>query len=100
MLLLGGVVTVARRAAFMSVGWPLAHADARLAAAAGAVCLVGYGVKAYGWKLLFAPGHRPGAASLAAAGGAASITGIALPGRSTTRCGSPSCGAIAATRRA
>ena len=45
------------------------------------VYLAGYGVKAYGWKLLFAPGQRPGAASLAAAGGAASITGIALPGR-------------------
>ncbi len=80
-ILFGGVVTVLAGRHFASVGWPLAHADVDLAAAAGLVFLVGYGVKAYGWKLLFVPGQRPGAASLAAAGGMASITGIALPGR-------------------
>src|SRR5262249_46363516 len=55
--------------------------DARLVAASATIFLLAYGVKAYGWKLLFAPDQRPAAASLAAAGGAASITGIALPGR-------------------
>src|SRR4051812_7798459 len=77
----GGIVTVLAGRHFVAVGWPLDDADSRLVVASGAVFLVAYGVKAYGWKLLFLPGQRPGAASLAAAGGAASITGLALPGR-------------------
>jgi len=81
LFVVGGLVTVLVGRHFVSAGWPFAHADAELAVAAGAVFLAGYAVKAYGWKLLFAPGQRPAAASLAAAGGAASITGIALPGR-------------------
>ena len=48
---------------------------------AGLLFLVAYPVKAWGWRRLFAPHERPHTAALAAAGGAASVTGIALPGR-------------------
>jgi hypothetical protein len=81
MILIGGAVTVLAGKHFMSVGWPLKHADGWLVAASGVVFLVAYGVKAYGWKLLFLPEHRPCAGSLVVAGGAAAVTGIALPGR-------------------
>jgi Lysylphosphatidylglycerol synthase TM region len=81
MILLGAVVTALAGKHFMSVGWPLQHANTWLVAASAFVFLVAYGVKAYGWKLLFLPGERPCAGSLVVAGGAAAVTGIALPGR-------------------
>jgi uncharacterized membrane protein YbhN (UPF0104 family) len=81
MLLFGVAVTALAGRQVAGMGWPLSHADAGLAAAAGVLFLAGYGVKARGWKLLFAPHERPETASLCAAGGAACITGIALPGR-------------------
>jgi uncharacterized membrane protein YbhN (UPF0104 family) len=66
---------------FAEVGWPLAHADIRLVALSGVCFLLAYAFKAYGWHRLFAPHERPGALTLAAAGGAASVSGAALPGR-------------------
>lgn len=66
---------------FAETGWPLADADARLAAASGVCFLLAYAFKAFGWQLLFQPHERPRSMALAAAGGAASVTGAALPGR-------------------
>jgi uncharacterized membrane protein YbhN (UPF0104 family) len=66
---------------FAKSGWPLQHADVGLVAAAAALFLAAYAFKALGWRRLFAGHERPSRHALAAAGGAASITGIALPGR-------------------
>jgi hypothetical protein len=66
---------------FASAGWPLSHASPLLVALAGVLFLVAYPVKAFGWSRLFRKDERPRSSTLAAAGGAASITGIALPGR-------------------
>ena len=66
---------------FSSAGWPFAHGHPLLIAGAGLLFLLAYPVKAWGWRRLFAPGERPHTSALAAAGGAASVTGLALPGR-------------------
>jgi hypothetical protein len=66
---------------FAEKGWPLADANPRLAAAAGILFLVAFAFKAYGWQRLFVPTERPGSLALAAASGAASVSGAALPGR-------------------
>ena len=66
---------------FAAVGWPLGGADVSLVAGAGLLFVLAYGFKAFGWHRLFAPHERPRALALAAAGGAASVTGAALPGR-------------------
>ena len=66
---------------FVSNGWPLAHADPFLVVAAGALFVGAYAAKAFGWKRLFARDVRPSAPALAAATGAATVTGVALPGR-------------------
>lgn len=52
-----------------------------LVAAAVAISLVSYAVKAWAWQRLFVRGQRPAMLTLAAAGGAAAVGGIALPGR-------------------
>src|ERR687887_660740 len=66
---------------FVHSGWPLAHANPVLVVAAGFLFLAAYAFKAWGWQRLFAPNERPQALTLAAAGGAASVGGVALPGR-------------------
>src|SRR5438874_1521461 len=66
---------------FAHSGWPLANADPLLVVAAGILFLFAYAFKAWGWQRLFAEGERPQALTLAAAGGAASVGGVALPGR-------------------
>jgi uncharacterized membrane protein YbhN (UPF0104 family) len=66
---------------FAETGWPLKSADPKLVAASGLCFLLAYALKAFGWHRLFAPGERPEPMALAAAGGAASLTGAALPGR-------------------
>jgi uncharacterized membrane protein YbhN (UPF0104 family) len=66
---------------FAQSGWPLAHANPKLAAAAGLLFLAAYALKAYGWQRLFVPHERPGSLTLAAASGAACVGGVALPGR-------------------
>jgi Lysylphosphatidylglycerol synthase TM region len=82
-----GFVTIALAAAaltvlhFVNSGWPLAHADPGLVVAAAFLFLAAYAFKAWGWQRLFAPSERPQALTLAAAGGAASVGGVALPGR-------------------
>jgi len=77
-----GLVTallVARH--FASSGWPLPHADPWLLALAFAITFGSYAAKAWGWQRLFAGESRPAMLTLAAAGGAATVGGIALPGR-------------------
>jgi uncharacterized membrane protein YbhN (UPF0104 family) len=66
---------------FVHSGWPLTDADPLLVVAAGILFLGGYAFKAWGWQRLFREGERPEALTLAAAGGAASVGGVALPGR-------------------
>ena len=66
---------------FVHSGWPLARANPFLVVTAGVLFLAAYAFKAWGWQRLFAPGERPHALTLAAAGGAASVGGVALPGR-------------------
>jgi hypothetical protein len=62
-------------------GWPLANGNPALVAAAGLLFALAYGFKAYGWRRLFRKTERPGPLALAAAGGGASLMGVALPGR-------------------
>jgi uncharacterized membrane protein YbhN (UPF0104 family) len=66
---------------FVHSGWPLANADPLLVVAAGILFLFAYAFKALGWQRLFKADERPEAWTLAAAGGAASVGGVALPGR-------------------
>jgi uncharacterized membrane protein YbhN (UPF0104 family) len=79
--LLAVTVAVLTARHFAESGWPLAHADLTLVAAAGVFFLLSYGFKAYGWHRLFAPAERPRPLTLATACGAASVSGAALPGR-------------------
>lgn len=80
-LLVAVVVTglVARH--FASSGWPIHHANPWLVGLAAVIFLAAYGFKAWGWQRLFRREQRPAVLTLAAAGGAASVGGIALPGR-------------------
>ncbi len=66
---------------FARSGWPLHHANFWLVGLAGAILLGAYAAKAWGWSRLFRSSQRPAVLTLAAAGGAASVGGIALPGR-------------------
>jgi uncharacterized membrane protein YbhN (UPF0104 family) len=78
---LATVVTLGVARHFRTNAFPLAHADPVLLAGACALFLLGYAFKAYGWSRLFAPSKRPRPFALAAASGAACLTGVALPGR-------------------
>ncbi len=75
------VVTVLVVRHFVRSGWPLQHANPWLVGLAGLILLGAYAAKAWGWQRLFRHGQRPAVLTLAAAGGAASVGGIALPGR-------------------
>jgi Lysylphosphatidylglycerol synthase TM region len=83
----GVFVTGALAAAALTVlhfahsGWPLHRADPLLVAIAGVLFVAAYAFKAWGWQRLFPANERPEALTLAAAGGAASVGGVALPGR-------------------
>jgi len=66
---------------FVQNGWPLGEANVLGVVGAGALFLAAYGFKAWGWQRLFRHDQRPGTLALAAAGGAATVTGLALPGR-------------------
>ncbi len=66
---------------FARAGWPIHHANPWLVALAALIVLVAYALKAWGWQRLFRRDGRPTMLTLAAAGGAASVGGIALPGR-------------------
>jgi uncharacterized membrane protein YbhN (UPF0104 family) len=76
-LVVGGLVV----RHFVHSGWPLQRANLWLVALAAVVMLGAYAAKAWGWQRLFQQGQRPAVLTLAAAGGAASVGGIALPGR-------------------
>ena len=79
-ILTTGILAVAARSLVHS-GWPFANANPALLAATALLFLLAYGFKAYGWRRLFRAFERPGPFALAAAGGGASIMGVALPGR-------------------
>jgi uncharacterized membrane protein YbhN (UPF0104 family) len=79
-ILTTAILVVAARS-LIDDGWPLSHGHPGLIAAAGVLLVLAYGFKAYGWRRLFRPSERPGPLALAAAGGGASIMGVALPGR-------------------
>ena len=66
---------------FANTGWPLHRANFWLVGLAAVVMLAAYAAKAWGWQHLFRHEQRPAVLTLAAAGGAASVGGIALPGR-------------------
>jgi uncharacterized membrane protein YbhN (UPF0104 family) len=66
---------------FALTGWPLHHANPWLVGVAAVVMLGAYAAKAWGWQRLFRQEQRPAVLTLAAAGGAASVGGLALPGR-------------------
>jgi Lysylphosphatidylglycerol synthase TM region len=66
---------------FIHNGWPLVHAKVLGVVAAGCLFLAAFGFKAWGWQRLFRRDQRPRTLALAAAGGAATVTGLALPGR-------------------
>jgi uncharacterized membrane protein YbhN (UPF0104 family) len=66
---------------FATAGWPLAGGNPLVLASVGVLFLLAYALKAYGWRRLFRHGEQPDALALAAAGGGASIMGVALPGR-------------------
>src|SRR5919198_6521214 len=66
---------------FAHTGWPLHSADPTLVVTAGALFVAAFAFKAWGWQRLFPVGERPESLTLAAAGGAASVGGVALPGR-------------------
>jgi uncharacterized membrane protein YbhN (UPF0104 family) len=66
---------------FATSPWPLAHAHPALLVATGALTVIAYSLKAYGWRRLFPASERPRPLALAAANGAASVGGVALPGR-------------------
>ena len=66
---------------FRRTGWPLHHANVWLVAVAAVAMLAAYVAKAWGWQRLFRSSERPAVLTLAAAGGAASVGGLALPGR-------------------
>jgi uncharacterized membrane protein YbhN (UPF0104 family) len=66
---------------FAHSGWPLHRANVWLVGLAALIFLAAYAAKAWGWQRLFSHGERPAVLTLAAAGGAASVGGIALPGR-------------------
>ena len=52
-----------------------------LVAVAGVLFLLAFALKGAGWRRLLARSERPGSHALAAANAAASVTGVALPGR-------------------
>jgi uncharacterized membrane protein YbhN (UPF0104 family) len=79
LIALGTTTLVARH--FANTGWPLRHANLWLVGLAALIFLGAYAAKAWGWQRLFTRDQRPSVLALAAAGGAASVGGIALPGR-------------------
>jgi uncharacterized membrane protein YbhN (UPF0104 family) len=66
---------------FAQNGWPIHRANIGLVGLAAGLFLLSYGFKAFGWQRLFHADSRPQVLTLAAAGGAAAVGGIALPGR-------------------
>jgi uncharacterized membrane protein YbhN (UPF0104 family) len=78
--LVAALATVLTARHFVRTGWPMHHANAWLVGLAGGLFLLSYAAKAWGWQRLFAL-ERPRMLTLAAAGGAATVGGVAFPGR-------------------
>lgn len=74
-------VTAVSARHFATSRWPLAGGNAWLIAVAGLLFLLAFALKGAGWRRLLRRGERPGSHALAAANAAASVTGVALPGR-------------------
>lgn len=74
-------VTVLAVRHFLRAGWPLHGANIWLVLVAAALFICAYAFKAWGWRRLFAGHERPSSLALVTAGGAAAVTGLALPGR-------------------
>jgi uncharacterized membrane protein YbhN (UPF0104 family) len=66
---------------YLAEGWPLSGGNSRLVATAGVLFLLAFALKGAGWRRLLVRAERPGSHALAAANAAASVTGVALPGR-------------------
>jgi hypothetical protein len=66
---------------FARQGWPFHDVDPLLVVAAAGFFFTAYLFKASGWRMLFSHSERPSSFALAVAGGAAAVTGLALPGR-------------------
>src|SRR5439155_15116824 len=66
---------------FGEIAFPLSRGNPGLLVAAGGLGVLGFTLKAFGWRQLFAAHERPRAFVLAAANGGASVTALALPGR-------------------
>jgi uncharacterized membrane protein YbhN (UPF0104 family) len=66
---------------FLEAGWPLGGADVVLVGVAGVLCVLAHAARTLGWRRMFAPDERPELLALVAAGGAATVTSVALPGR-------------------
>jgi uncharacterized membrane protein YbhN (UPF0104 family) len=79
-LLAAGALLLAVRH-FIAEGWPLEGGNPAVLASVAALLLLAYALKAFGWARLFRPSERPPPLALAAAGGGASVMGLALPGR-------------------
>lgn len=77
----GVILAVLAARTFAETPWPLTDGHPGLLVAAGALSLLGYALKAFGWQRLFAAEERPQSLALAAANGGASVTGLVLPGR-------------------
>jgi uncharacterized membrane protein YbhN (UPF0104 family) len=75
------VVTALVARHFAREGWPIRHANPWLVALAALSFVTAYAVKAWGWQRLFRREEQPAMLTLAASAGAASVGGIALPGR-------------------
>ena len=80
-VVLGGVLLALAIRHFAVGSWPLTHGSPYLIVASGFLFLLAYVLKALGWQRLFPSAERPDSMALAAAGGAAALAGIALPGR-------------------
>ena len=65
---------------FLRSGWPIHDANLWLVGLA-VIFLAAYGFKAWGWQRPSTAQQRPAVLTLAAAGGTASVGGIAPPGR-------------------
>src|SRR5947199_5452441 len=79
--LAASAVTALTARHYATHGWPLTRGNAWLIAVAGVLFLLAFALKGAGWRRLLARGERPGSHALAAANAAASVTGLALPGR-------------------
>jgi uncharacterized membrane protein YbhN (UPF0104 family) len=82
-IFVAGAVTVTVLAIrhYAREGWPLADANPGVLVGVGVLFLIAFALKAAGWRRLFARHERPSSHALAAANAAASVTGVALPGR-------------------